>query len=207
MPSVDVFNIAGEKVDTVDLSEGVFASEVKPYLLHDAVVWQQAKRRTANATTKNRSAVSGGGKKPWRQKGTGRARAGTSRSPLWKGGGVIFGPDGRNYTKKMPKKVRVEALKSALSMKVSENVFKVVDKMEFEDIKTKLFVKALDALEMNNSLIVVGNMDEDLSRVSRNHPKSKVLDVKGINVYDILKYEGLILDLDAVKYIEERLGA
>ncbi len=207
MPTVDVYNIAGEKVQEIEISEEVFGCEVKPYLLHDAVVWQRANKRAATASTKTRAAVSGGGAKPWRQKGTGRARAGTSRSPIWKGGGVIFGPNGRQYAQKLPKKVRKAALRSALSMKVSENVFKVVDKMEFDEIKTKLFATALGALEMENSLVVVGNLDKELSLASRNHSNSKVLDVRGINVYDILKYKGLVLDLDAVKYIEERLSA
>ena len=207
MPTVDVFNIQGEKVSQIELSAEVFGCEVKPHLFHDAVVWQQANKRAALASTKSRSEVSGGGRKPKKQKGTGGARAGTTRSPLWRGGSVIFGPNGRLYDQKLPKKVRKAALRSALSMKVNENVFKVIDKMELSEIKTKLFVKAIDALEMEGSLVVLGNLDKDISLASRNCAKGKVLDVRGLNVYDILKYKGLVLDLDAVKYIEERLSA
>lgn len=205
MPTVDVYNMAGEKVREIDLNDTVFGSEVKPYLLHEAVVWQQANRRAGTAKTKTRSEVSGGGKKPWRQKGTGRARAGTNRSPLWRSGGVIFGPNNRSYSKKLPKKVRANALRSALSMKFSENVFKVVDAITLEQPRTKLFAQALGALGMENSLVVMGSMSRDMGLASRNHAKSKMLDVKGLNVYDILKYKGLVMDLEAVEYIQERL--
>ncbi len=205
MPTVDVYNMAGVKVREIDLNDTVFGSEVKPYLLHEAVVWQQANRRAGTAKTKTRSEVSGGGKKPWRQKGTGRARAGTNRSPIWRGGGVIFGPNSRSYAKKLPKKVRANALRSALSMKVGENVFKVVDAITLEQPRTKLFAQALGALGMENSLVVMGSMSRDMGLASRNHAKSKMLDVKGLNVYDILKYKGLVMDLEAVEYIQERL--
>jgi len=206
MPMVEVFNIEGKKVSEVTLSDEVFASEVKPHLLHEAVVWQMSNHRQATAKTKSRSEVSGGGKKPWKQKGTGRARAGTIRSPLWKGGGVVFGPNGRTYEKKLPKKVREAALKSALSMKALGEGLKVVDKVAFPECKTKRFVHALQALGMDSALIVMGAMTHEASLASRNVNSSKVLDVKGLNVYDILKYKGLVLDLEAVKYIEARLG-
>lgn len=206
MPTVEVFNLAGEKVKEIEISDAVFGCEVKPYLLHDAVVWQQANKRAGIAKTKSRSEVSGGGAKPWRQKGTGRARAGTNRSPLWRHGGVIFGPNGRTYDKKLPKKVRNAALCSALSMKLDANMIKVVDKLELPEIKTKLFVQSLENLEMQNSLLVTGNLDDNLSLSSRNHASSKLLDVRGLNVYDLLKYKGLVLDLDALEYIEERLA-
>ncbi len=206
MPTVGVYNIEGEKVSEVTLSDAVFASEVKPHLLHEAVVWQMSNHRQATAKTKSRSEVSGGGKKPWKQKGTGRARAGTIRSPLWKGGGVVFGPNGRTYRKKLPKKVREAALKSALSMKAFEEGLKVVDKVSLNEAKTKHFVRALQALGMENSLVVLGAMTTEASLASRNVNSSKVLDVKGLNVYDILKYRGLVLDLEAVKYIEARLS-
>jgi large subunit ribosomal protein L4 len=205
MPTVDVFNIEGKKISETVLSERVFACEVKTYLLHDVVIWQMANRRTGSAKTKSRTEVSGGGAKPWRQKGTGRARAGTTRSPLWRGGGVVFGPNGRNYKQKLPKKVREAALRSALSMKAQAAGLKIVDKLTFEEIKTKHFVKALSALGMTNALVVMGNISPDTSLASRNHSTSKILDVRGLNIYDILKYKGLILDLDAVKVIEERL--
>jgi len=206
MPSVDVFNMAGEKVKQIELSDAVFQCELKPHLIHDVVVWQMARRRKGNAKVKTRSEVSGGGRKPYRQKGTGRARAGTNRSPLWKGGGVIFGPNGRKFNKSVPKKVRSQALKSALSMKFGENEFKIVDKIDLDEVKTKRFVEALNNLEMPNTLLVMGNIDSNIILASRNHPSSKLLDVRGLNVYDILKYRGLIMDLEAVEYVEERLG-
>lgn len=205
MPTVDVYNMAGEKVKQIDLSDAVFAAEVKPYLLHDVVVWQMANRRAGTAKTKTRSEVSGGGTKPFKQKGTGRARAGSNRSPLWRHGGVNFGPNGRKYARKLPKKVREQALRSALSMKLSENVMRIIDKVALEAAKTKLYVGALDKLGMENTLVVMGNMSTDMSMASRNHSSSKMLDVRGLNVYDILKYKGLIMDEEAIQYIEERL--
>jgi large subunit ribosomal protein L4 len=205
MPTVDVFNIAGQKVKEIALDEAVFGCEVKPHLIHDVVLWQLANRRAATAKTKTRSEVSGGGVKPWKQKGTGRARAGTNRSPLWRHGGVIFGPNNRNYTIKLPKKVRKQALCSALSLKTSENLLKVVDVISFEEPKTRQFVIALGALGMEQTLVVVGNVNMNVALASRNHAKSKVLNVRGLNVYDILKYKGLIMDLEAIEFIEERL--
>jgi large subunit ribosomal protein L4 len=205
MPTVDVFNIAGEKVREIALDDSVFGCEVKPHLIHDVVLWQLANRRAATAKTKTRSEVSGGGTKPWKQKGTGRARAGTNRSPLWRHGGVIFGPNNRNYAIKLPKKVRKQALCSALSLKTSENLLKVVDAINLEEPKTKQFVKALGVLGMEQTLVVVGNVNTNIALASRNHAKSKVLGVRGLNVYDILKYKGLIMDLKAIEFIEERL--
>ena len=205
MPTVEVYNMSGEKVREIDLDDTVFGCEVKPHLLHDVVVWQLANRRAATAKTKSRSEVSGGGAKPYRQKGTGRARAGTNRSPLWRHGGVIFGPNGRKYAPKLPKKVRNKALCSALSMKLQENVMKVVDTITLEQPKTKLFAAALSSLGMDNSLVVTGNMNPDVSLASRNLRAAKMLDVRGLNVYDILKYKGLVMDTEAVQYIEERL--
>ncbi len=205
MPVIDVFNIAGEKVSEIQLDEAVFGCEVKPHLLHDVVVWQRANRRAATAKTKSRSEVSGGGKKPWRQKGTGRARAGTNRSPLWRHGGVVFGPNNRSYAMDLPKKVRRQALCSALSMKTSENMLKVVDSLAMGDPKTKQYVKALGALGMENSLVVLGDANDNTALASRNHARSKLLNVNGLNVYDILKYKGLVIDLKAVELIVERL--
>jgi len=205
MPVVDVFNIAGEKVNEIQLDESVFGCEVKPHLLHDVVVWQMANRRAATAKTKSRSEVSGGGKKPWRQKGMGRARAGTNRSPLWRHGGVVFGPNSRNYKIDLPKKVRRLALCSALSMKAGENMLKVVDSMAITEPKTGDYVKALGALGMQNSLVIVGEENANVALASRNYPKSKLLNVSGLNVYDILKHKGLIIDLKAVELIVERL--
>jgi large subunit ribosomal protein L4 len=205
MPTVDVYNMSGEKVREIDLNDTVFGCEIKPHLLHDAVMWQLANRRAATAKTKTRKEISGGGAKPFRQKGTGKARAGSNRSPLWRHGGVSFGPNGRKYARKLPKKVRNLALCSALSMKLQENVVKVVDAIALEKPKTKLFAAALERLGMDNSLVVMGSMNTDMSLASRNLNASKMLDVKGLNVYDILKYKGLVLDVEAVQYIEERL--
>lgn len=205
MPVVDVFNIAGEKVKEIELDESVFGAEVKPHLLHDVVVWQMANRRAATAKTKSRSEVSGGGKKPWRQKGTGRARAGTNRSPLWRHGGVVFGPNGRSYKMDLPKKVRRQALCSALSMKAGESMLKVVDSLAIAEPRTREYVKALGALGMTNSLVIVGEESATVALASRNHPRSKLLNVSGLNVYDILKYKGLVIDLKAVELIVERL--
>jgi large subunit ribosomal protein L4 len=205
MPRVDVYNMSGEKVREIDLNDTVFGCEVRPHLLHDVVVWQLANRRAATAKTKSRKEVSGGGVKPFRQKGTGRARAGSNRSPLWRHGGVVFGPNGRKFARKLPKKVRNQALCSALTMKLGENVVKVVDAIALDQPKTKLYAAALDKLGMENSLVVTGSMSTDKSLASRNLSTSKMLDVRGLNVYDILKYKGLVLDVEAIQYIEERL--
>jgi large subunit ribosomal protein L4 len=205
MPTVDVYNMAGEKVKQLDLSDAVFAAEVKPYLLHDVVVWQLANRRAGTAKTKTRSEVSGGGTKPFKQKGTGRARSGSNRSPLWRHGGTNFGPNGRKYGQKLPKKVREQALRSALTMKLAENVMKVIDKVALDAPKTKLYAGALGKLGMENTLVVTGSMSAEMSQASRNHSSSKMLDVRGLNVYDILKYKGLVMDEEAIQYIEERL--
>lgn len=205
MPRVDVYNMSGEKVREIDLNDTVFGCEVRPHLLHDVVMWQLANRRAATAKTKTRREVSGGGVKPFRQKGTGRARAGSNRSPLWRHGGVVFGPNGRKFARKLPKKVRNQALCSALTMKLGENVVKVVDAIALEQPKTKLYAAALGKLGMDNSLVVTGSMSTDKSLASRNLSTSKMLDVRGLNVYDILKYKGLVLDVEAIQYIEERL--
>jgi len=207
MLSVDVYNTKGEKIREIDLSDAVFGCEVKPHLMHDVVIWQLAKRRgDTTAKTKSRSEVSGGGAKPWRQKGTGRARAGSNRSPLWKGGGVIFGPNGRKYTIRLPKKVRKDALRSALSMKLGEDSLKVVESMDLDGIKTKGFIQVLEALGLGNTLVVMGKPTKEVMLSSRNVPFSKTLDVRGLNVYDVLRYKSMILDLDAVSWIEETLG-
>ena len=143
MPVVDVYNIAGEKVREIQLDDSVFGCEVKPHLLHDVVIWQRANKRAATAKTKTRAEVSGGGKKPWRQKGTGRARSGSNRSPVWRHGGVVFGPNNRNYVIGLPKKVRRAALCSALSMKTTENMLKVVDAFAFDTNYTEKEVNTI----------------------------------------------------------------
>lgn len=190
-----------------ELKEAIFGMKTRPHLLHQTVVMQLNNRRAGTAATKSKGLVRGGGKKPWRQKGTGRARAGSIRSPLWVGGGTIFGPQPRDYSFRMPRKARKEALLSALSLKHRDGKIIVVDKLELEDAKTKLMVKALAELKVTSALIVIPQPDEKVERSSRNIPALKVLRVEGLNVYDLLRYEHLILTEGALKLLEERLAA
>jgi large subunit ribosomal protein L4 len=189
------------------LKEEIFGAKTRPHLLHQAVVMQLANRRAGTASTKSKGFVSGGGKKPWRQKGTGRARAGSIRSPIWVGGGTTFGPQPRDYSYRMPKKARREALLSALSLKNRDGRIIVVDRFELEEPKTKLMVKALMDLNVQSALIVIAEPDERIERAARNLPKVKVLRVEGLNVYDLMRYEHLILTDSALKALEERLAA
>src|SRR5713226_2473917 len=189
------------------LSEEIFGAALRPHLLHQAVVMQLNNRRAGSAATKSKGFVSGGGKKPWRQKGTGRARAGSTRSPIWVGGGTTFGPHPRDYSYRMPRKARRGALLSALSLKNRENKIIVVDKLELEAPKTKIMVQALTELKVASALIVIAQTDEKIERSARNLPKVKVLRVEGLNVYDLLRYEHLILTDGALKLLEERLAA
>lgn len=190
-----------------ELKEEIFGVKTRPHLLHQTVVMQLNNRRAGTAATKSKGLVRGGGKKPWRQKGTGRARAGSIRSPLWVGGGTIFGPQPRDYSFRMPRKARKEALVSALSLKHRDGKIIVVDKLELEEAKTKLMVKALAELKVTSALIVIPQPDEKIERSSRNLPALKVLRVEGLNVYDLLRYEHLILTEGALKLLEERLAA
>lgn len=208
MASVDVINQNGEKVDSIELEDSIFNAEIKEALVQSVVVWQLAKRRRGTASTKTRSDCRGGGKKPWRQKGTGRARAGTSRSPLWTGGGSIFGPHPRSYAFSLPKKVRKAALKSVLSSKLKENQLTIVDKIDLEAPKTKLFVSTVKAmgLEDEKTVFITAEKDETLQRSSRNVYKVLVLPTDGLNVYDLLRYERVVLLQDAVPRIHERLS-
>jgi large subunit ribosomal protein L4 len=189
------------------LKEEIFGVHTRPHLLHQAVVMQLANRRAGTASTKSKGYVSGGGKKPWRQKGTGRARAGSIRSPIWVGGGTTFGPQPRDYSYRMPRKARREALLSALSLKKSEGKIIVVDKFELEQAKTKLMAKALADLNVQSALMVITENDEKIERSARNLPRVKVLRVEGLNVYDLLRYEHLILTEGALKLLEARLAA
>lgn len=190
-----------------EFNEAVFGAKTRAPLLHQAVLMQLANRRAGTAATKSKGMVSGGGKKPWRQKGTGRARAGSIRSPLWVGGGTVFGPQPRDYSYRMPRSARREALRSALSLKRREGKIVVVDKFELEQAKTKLMVQALEQLKVNSALIVLAEPDVKIERSARNIPKVKVLRVEGLNVYDLLRYEHLILTDGAFKALEERLAA
>lgn len=189
------------------LKEEIFGAKTRPHLLHQTVVMQLNKRRAGTAATKSRGWVRGGGKKPWRQKGTGRARAGSIRSPLWVGGGTIFGPQPRDYSFRMPRKARKEALLSALSLKNRDGEIIVVDKLELEEAKTKLMARALAELKVTSALIVISQPDEKIERSCRNLPGVKVLRVEGLNVYDLVCYRHLILTEGALKLLEERLGA
>ena len=207
MPVIDVQNVEGKQISQVELAEDVFSVPVKSSVLHEVVTMQLANRRSGTAAVKHRSDVRGSGRKLFRQKGTGRARRGDIKSPLLRGGGVVFGPDGRKYTKKVTKKVRKLALKMALSSKVFENELMVLDQFELDQIKTKEFVSVLNTLKLDNALIVTDNENEHLERSSRNVPHVKVLRSEGLNVYDILKYRKLVLLEPAVKNIEGRLQA
>ena len=205
MPTLDVYDENSQKVGQIEVSEAVFAAEPKPHLLHEVVTWQLACRRAGTASTKTRSEVRGGGRKPWRQKGTGRARAGTRRSPLWRGGGTVFGPKPRDWSYKLPKKVRKAALKVALSDKLSQESLTVLRGFGLEQIKTRDFKAVLDRFGVESALVVTEAPDEVLEKSARNLPRVKVLRAEGLNVYDILRYDRLMLLEPAVGKIEEAL--
>jgi large subunit ribosomal protein L4 len=207
MPVVNVQNIEGKKVTTVELAESIFNVPVKSRVLHEVVTMQLANRRAANASVKNRGDVRGSTRKLYRQKGTGRARRGNIKSPLLRGGGVVFGPKGRAYAFKVPKKVRKLALKMALSSKLQAKELLVLDKFELKEIKTKDFLDALKKMKLSDTLIVTGEANKNLEMSCRNVPDVKVILGEGLNVYDILKYKTLILLEPAIKNIEGRLTA
>ena len=207
MPVIDVQHIEGKQISQIELANDVFGIPVKPSVLHEVVTMQLSNRRSGNAAVKHRSDVKGSGRKLFRQKGTGRARRGDIKAPLLRGGGVVFGPDKRNYSYKVPKKVRKLALKMALSSKLSENELVVLDQFELGETKTKKFVDVLKALKLKNALIVTEESNDHLELSSRNVPDVKVLRSEGLNVYDILKYRMLVLLEPAVKNIEGRLLA
>lgn len=207
MAVLDVVNIKGEKVSQVELDDTVFSVPLKASVMHEVVTMQLAARRKGSASVKHRSDVKGSGKKLFRQKGTGRARRGDVKSPLLRGGGSVFGPDLRSYAYKVPKKVRRLALKMALSSKLVKDNVVVLNEFEVEPIKTRKVVEALNALDVQNALIVSAEANENLERSSRNIPGVKVLRCAGLNVYDILKYQKLILLESSVKAIEGRLVA
>ena len=207
MPVLEVQNVEGKKISQVELADDVFGVPVKASVLHQVVTMQLANRRAGTAAVKHRGEVRGSRRKLYRQKGTGRARRGDIKSPLLRGGGVVFGPDDRNYTRKVSKKVRKLALKMALSSKVHENELMVLDQLELEKIKTAAFVDVMKTLKLENALFVTENKNENLELSSRNVPDVKVLRSEGLNVYDILKYRKLVLLEPAVKNIEGRLRA
>ncbi len=205
---VDVRSLSNEVVGTAELDDRIFAAEVKEHVLHEVVLMQLAARRCGSASTKGRSEVRGSGVKPWRQKGTGRARVGTRKSPLWRGGGITFGPKPRSFDYKVPKKVRRGALCSALSLKLRDGQLLVVDKLEVSEPKTREVARLLGELELSGRvLFIVEQVDEVLEMASRNIPQVKLLPVRGINVYDILAYDTVVSTPQAIQRIEERLKA
>jgi len=207
MAVADVFDIEKKKVAEVELNDAVFGAEVNEATIHDVVKMQLASRRSGTSSTKGRSDVRGGGKKPWRQKGTGRARAGTSRSPIWRGGGIVFGPQPRDYSYSVPKKVRKNALISVLSMKVKEEKMTVLSNFPMEKISTKAFKKVVDLFGLKKTLFIIDQDDALLMKSSRNLKNVKMIRSEGLNVYDVLKYEHLVLLEPSIKKIEGALLA
>lgn len=207
MALTDVFDIKGEKVGEVEVKDEVFNCVVKPYLMHDVVTMQLANRRRGTASTKTRKEVSGGGRKPFRQKGTGRARQGSSRSPLQPGGGTVFGPHPRDYSYSVPKKVRRSALRSALTVRFTGSAMKILNNLDLEAISTKNFNGILKTFSLTKPLFVIEKKNEIAEKSARNIPFVKVLRVEGLNVYDIIRHEQLIITLDALKRIEEVLAS
>ena len=205
MAKADILDIKGAKVGEVEIRDEIWNVEVKPHLIHDVVVMQLANRRRGTASTKTRSDVSGTSKKPYRQKGTGRARAGSSTSPLWPGGGVVFGPHPRSYRMSLPKKVKKSALRSALSQRYQEANVKFLDKLALDAISTKGFNGVVKVLNLTKPLFVVGEKDEMLEKSARNIPYVKILRAEGLNVYDIIRHDQFVVTLDALKRIEEAL--
>jgi len=207
MPKVALYNVSGAQVGEVELSDAVFGIEPNAHVLHDAVVMQQASLRQGTHKVKGRSEVSGGGRKPWKQKGTGRARQGSIRAPQWKGGGVVFGPTPRSYAYKLPKKVRRLAVKSALSSKVNDNEIIVLDQLAMSQPKTKEFAAILKNLNVDRkALVVSSSLDENIALSARNIPGVKFVTADGINVLDILGHDKLIITKEAVGKVEEVLA-
>lgn len=203
---LDVIDRRGMPVEKLAVQDGVFSAAVKAHLLHQVVTMQLANRRRGTASTKTRGEVSGGGRKPWRQKGTGRARAGSTRSPLWRTGGIAFGPKPRDYSYSLPKKVRRAALRGALTLKVQEGLFKVVDRLDIPEPKTRQMVALLKAFGIETrALILLSGENVNLQLAARNLPHVKVLPVEGLNVYDLLYYDYVICPKDTLAKVQERL--
>lgn len=207
MSTVNIVNTKNESVGELELSDAVFNREVKDHILHEVVRMQRAARRSGNASTKTRVEVRGGGRKPWRQKGTGRARAGTRNSPLWRGGGVTFGPKPRDYSFKVNRKVKKQAVSMALSARFQEGNLIVLDDFILERIKTKDFIGVMDVLDVDNGLIVVDDAKDNLMKSSRNVYGYKVMSSEGLNVYDILLHKKVILVQPVIESLEKRLMA
>ncbi|RHO93658.1 50S ribosomal protein L4 [Clostridium sp. AF37-5AT] len=203
MANVSVYNMEGKEVGTIELNDAVFGVEVNEHLVHMAVVAQLANKRQGTQKAKTRSEVSGGGRKPWRQKGTGHARQGSTRSPQWTGGGMVFAPTPRDYTITLNKKEKRAALKSALTSRVNENKFVVVDELKFDEIKTKNFKAVMNNLKVSKALVVLADNDQNTALSARNIPEVKTSLVNTINVFDILKYNTVVATKAAVASIEE----
>jgi large subunit ribosomal protein L4 len=205
---LDVIDRQGTPVEKIAVADGTFAAEVKTHLFHQVVRMQLAKRRRGTASTKTRGEVSGGGRKPWRQKGTGRARAGSTRSPLWRGGGVALGPKPRDYAYKLPKKVRRAALRSALSMKIQDGLLKVIDHLDIPAPKTKQIVGFLRGLGVGKAcVILLVDNHPNVQLAARNLPEVKVLRVEGVNVYDLLVHDYLVCTREALMKLQERVAS
>ena len=203
MANVSVYNMEGKEVGKMDLNDSVFGVEVNEHLVHMAVVQQLANNRQATQKAKTRGEVSGGGRKPWRQKGTGHARQGSTRSPQWKGGGVVFAPVPRDYSFKLNKKEKRAALKSALTSRVQEDKFLVLDELKLDEVKTKKFSEVLNNLKVSKAIVVLADNDQNVVLSARNIPDVITASVSTINTYDIMKYSTVIATKDAVAKIEE----
>lgn len=204
MPEMDVINTDNKKVGKITLNPEIFGSPVKGHLIHEVLVNQMANKRQGTAATKSKGMVRGGGAKPWKQKGTGRARAGSNRSPLWKGGGIVFGPHPRDYSYKVPKQVRWEAMNSAFSAKVLSQDLVVVDKIDLPEPKTKIMASMLKKLGLEGSLLILTTKNESLiGRAARNIPGVTVKNIESLSLYDIVSHRKLLITSDIVKKIEE----
>lgn len=207
MPEIDMYNMEGEKQGIISLSKEVFGAPVNMPVLSQALIRQLANRRRGSASTKTRGKIRGGGRKPWRQKGTGRARHGSIRSPLWVGGAKAFGPRPRDFSQKMPRKMRRIALKSALSSKVGDSKMIAIDVLEFEAPKTKAFIEMMKNLNMEeNALFIIDQKNRSVEKSASNIPGVKVITTDSINIHDLLKYERLVMTKDAIEKVEEVMG-
>lgn len=202
---VDVYNLDKNKVGTLELDPGVFEAPVRKHLIHDVVNWQLAGKRSGTSSTKTRGEVRGGGAKPWKQKHTGRARAGSRRSPIWRKGGVVFGPRPKDWSYSLPKKVRRGALVSALSSRFGEGAVVVLDSFDLPEIKTRQVVSFMKKFDLSQALVVIGSENENLVKSARNVRDVKVLRHEGINVYDLLRHKSIVMVRDSVEKIQERL--
>ena len=203
MANVTVYNMEGKEVDSIELNDSIFGVEINEHLVHMAVLQQLANNRQGTQKAKTRSEVRGGGRKPWRQKGPGHARQGSTRSPQWTGGGVVFAPTPRDYSFKLNKKEKRAALKSALTSRVVENKFVVVDELKLDEIKTKKFVEVLKNLNVEKALVILNDMDEKVIASAANIPTVKTTQTNELNVFDVLKYDTVVVTKAAVATIEE----